>query len=508
MPRDGSGVYQLPPGTEAVSESTILSSTYNAFIADLEEDLNTPRPIGSGGTGADSAASARVELGLDLVAALGGAYSAGGSATVATLTIAELWTAYATGQMLAVKMPSAATGAATLNVTVPDIGALGAKAIRHEGDRAIQAGAWPANAVLILRYDAAYNSAAGAWVLLNDGLSVHNMPDAGHLSGFRNQIINGDFDIWQRSISASPGVGYFTADRVRCGGVFSGSTVTASRQSHTLGQTDVPGNPRYFYRCARTVTGSGQIAPWAHRIEGVQTLAGKKATLTMYLKGTSGKQLTMDMTQSFGTGGSPSSDVQSNIATPTLTTGWAKVQTVVDIPSIAGKTLGSGGNDYLEFQLKLPAAQGNTTVDISHVSLVEGDATAEADPFSPRHIGQEMALCQRYFADCSNNNSNSGPLGYGYGFSTTQVRLFVPTPVPLRSTPTLTCGSNNSVISNNTNVTPTSWAVDGVAGGNGGARMGHGVSLIVTLSSGGVASAPAIIRGAGSGDAFNFDAEI
>ena len=63
-------------------------------------------------------------------------------------------------------MPNAATGATTLNVTVPGAGPLGAKAIRRQGDTAIQADDWPANAVLFLRYDASYNGAAGAWVLM------------------------------------------------------------------------------------------------------------------------------------------------------------------------------------------------------------------------------------------------------------------------------------------------------------------------------------------------------
>lgn len=40
MPRDGSGVYSLPAGTEAESGATILSTPYNAFLADIEAALN------------------------------------------------------------------------------------------------------------------------------------------------------------------------------------------------------------------------------------------------------------------------------------------------------------------------------------------------------------------------------------------------------------------------------------------------------------------------------------
>jgi hypothetical protein len=62
MPRDGSNVYHRPPGTDAVSNTTIASAPYNVWIADVEQDLNLPRPIVAGGTGATSGPSAIVAL--------------------------------------------------------------------------------------------------------------------------------------------------------------------------------------------------------------------------------------------------------------------------------------------------------------------------------------------------------------------------------------------------------------------------------------------------------------
>ena len=64
MPRSGGGVYSLPAGTTVTSGTTIESSPYNAFLADLVSDLNAPRPIVAGGTGATSASAARTALGL------------------------------------------------------------------------------------------------------------------------------------------------------------------------------------------------------------------------------------------------------------------------------------------------------------------------------------------------------------------------------------------------------------------------------------------------------------
>jgi len=73
MPRDGSGVYSTPPGTHGTPNTTILSAAYNNNVDDVAVDLNTPRPIVAGGTGATTAAGA--------MAALGGVLKAGDSMT-------------------------------------------------------------------------------------------------------------------------------------------------------------------------------------------------------------------------------------------------------------------------------------------------------------------------------------------------------------------------------------------------------------------------------------------
>jgi len=64
MPRDGSGIYTRPPGTNAVPDTTIESSKYNGNVADVETDLNAPRPIIAGGTGANNAVDAANNLGV------------------------------------------------------------------------------------------------------------------------------------------------------------------------------------------------------------------------------------------------------------------------------------------------------------------------------------------------------------------------------------------------------------------------------------------------------------
>jgi hypothetical protein len=69
MPRNISGVYSLPAGSLVSNGDTSDSTDINTPISDIEADMNTPRPVVAGGTGASSAAAALVNLGLTATAA-------------------------------------------------------------------------------------------------------------------------------------------------------------------------------------------------------------------------------------------------------------------------------------------------------------------------------------------------------------------------------------------------------------------------------------------------------
>lgn len=63
MPRDGSNIWSPPAGTTATPSTAIESAKYNALVADITADLNAPRPIVAGGTGATTAGAALTALG-------------------------------------------------------------------------------------------------------------------------------------------------------------------------------------------------------------------------------------------------------------------------------------------------------------------------------------------------------------------------------------------------------------------------------------------------------------
>lgn len=222
-----------------------------------------------------------------------------------------------------------------------------------------------------------------------------------------NKIINGDFVIWQRGLSQTTPV-YGSDDRWY--NAHAGSSKTHSQQTFALGQTDVPGNPKYYSRTVVTsVAGSANYVLKMQPIEGVERLAGKTVTVTFWAKADGSKNIAFEFWQKFGTGGTPSPNVNGiGVTTCALTTSWTKFSFTVNITSVAGKTLGTNGTDHLlpvfwfdagsEYNTSTNnLGQQSGTFDIAKVSVLEGDKTVLDDPSTPRHIGQELALCQRYY---------------------------------------------------------------------------------------------------------------
>jgi len=270
---------------------------------------------------------------------------------------------------------------------------------------------------------------------------------------FRNKIINGNFDIWQRGTSQTSTT-YGSADRWALD--HATSSKTGSQQAFALAQTDVPGNPKYYLRHVITSSSGGYVY-LQQGIEDVRTLSGKTATLSFWAKADSNKNIATEFFQYFGSGGSPSSQVDTvGVTTHSLTTSWQKFTSTVAIPhltdtGLAGgtpKTIGTSGTDHLGVVFWFDAGSsfnartnslGNQsgTFDIAQVQLEEGPV---ATPFEQRPIGMELSLCQRYYY--------IGRLHYGlchvcptiFNQSSNDTPIFesFPFPVDMRATPTMT----------------------------------------------------------------------
>jgi hypothetical protein len=230
-----------------------------------------------------------------------------------------------------------------------------------------------------------------------------SFPNGAAFSTRKNKIINGNFDIWQRGNSQTSS-GYGSDDRWNNANV--GSTKVHSKVALSLGQTDVPGNPKYYSQTVVTsVAGAGNYVFKQQAIESVLTLAGKTATLSFYAVADSAKDIAVELVQGFGTGGTPSANDRTAPQKVTLSSNFQKFELTFDIPSILGKTLGTDNNDHLVVRFWLDAGsdydvnsgtlgQQSGTFGIAQVQLEEGSVATD---FDQRTVGEELALCERYY---------------------------------------------------------------------------------------------------------------
>lgn len=265
-------------------------------------------------------------------------------------------------------------------------------------------------------------------------------------AGFKNYLINGGFRLWQRGASFTSSDAY-GADRWRhANGVGAGMT---SRQPFALGQTVVPGEPRYYWRHNRTTAATSTSTVIRQRIEGVRTLAGITATWSFYGKCDFAKTFNLFIFQNFGGGGSPSTQVVTGPTAFNCGTSWSQHRFTFDIPPIAGKSVGTNGNDYVEVVLQESGSFSTFTLDLAQVQLEKGSV---ATPFQYRPVGMELDLAHRYYSKTYNFETDPGTstsTGYVEGGSSGltngshAIRVHWSFPSRMRAVPIITAYSLN-----------------------------------------------------------------
>lgn len=261
-------------------------------------------------------------------------------------------------------------------------------------------------------------------------------------TGFRNKIINGDFQFWQRSADTNVDIstnGTFFADRWSK----SGSSGTASALVGTSAVSDLPLTQAGI---ARYVRWSQTVAPTVSqsigtKIEGVRTLNNRTVTLSFYARLASGTfPFSISYSQYGGDVGSsgffgpyqvtdPIKDMSGNTVT-SPTASWARYYVTFNILPLAGRmSVATTGDDYLQIQFSSPSS-GTWQFDLTGVQLEEGSFPT---PFEQLPHGLKLQLCQRYYQRISPNNTIS--LGFGHVQSGNTERFTIPTPVSLRSFP-------------------------------------------------------------------------
>lgn len=126
-----------------------------------------------------------------------------------------------------------------------------------------------------------------------------------------------------------------------------------------LGQTDVPGQPKYYleYLCTNVGAGGETFKDFYVPLCNVVGFNDAEISIAMWLNSPSNSAVQVIFRQFFGTGGAPSPTVDTAAGSINASTAWAQDTLTVTVPSIAGKNLGTNGDDRLYIIFRLPLNQ-------------------------------------------------------------------------------------------------------------------------------------------------------
>lgn len=250
--------------------------------------------------------------------------------------------------------------------------------------------------------------------------------------GFRNVVINGGFDVWQRGTSVAMGStqsSSFLADRWSA--YRSGGGATQSRRDASLDGF------QYCYRMQRDSgnTGVGKLyAGTSFETSTVMKLQNKFVVFSFYARKGSNYSSTSDIftTRLYTGTGAECNGLYvgfTNLSTvieqnSTLTTTWQRFTYSGLMPATVTQT-------FLEFSYTPTGTAGaNDYVEITGVQL---EQNYQATPFEQRPYGVELALCQRYYWRSYSSNVYT-PYGVGATWSTSNAQCIVVHPTTMRTT--------------------------------------------------------------------------
>lgn len=216
-----------------------------------------------------------------------------------------------------------------------------------------------------------------------DGVVINenneNVATTSNLVGFKNYIINGNFDIWQRGTSFSPiSSTFFTADRwwLDWNGVASG--LSASKQ---------PGSVRDNSLCIQR-TGGASMQVY-QMVENQGNLSNKTFTFSALVR-------------------SPNNGtIYFRVGDGRAGTNFFYEQTPVTLEANIAKKI--------VFTLQLGQVSADalfvgiaTTCTSLYIDAVQMEEGSVATPFEQRPIGLELSLCQRYYENTYSNGVGVG----------------------------------------------------------------------------------------------------
>ena len=293
--------------------------------------------------------------------------------------------------------------------------------------------------------------------------------DSQPISGTRNRIINGNFEIWQRGTTSRTqgAAGVYGADRWTRMGFQDAAHERVSISSPPTGL-----NSRFALRASSSTTAEvagGTRIDLSQKIENVNCydLSNQTVTLSFWVRFSSATATsstgtafgnwvsffqfntsTTDSATSSDTGNSGTT--ANTITNGSLPTTWTKYTAIATVPS-------GTNNISIRFQfqgLGSTASAGTVWYEISEVQLEAGPF---ATPFERRHFGQELMLCQRYFERWDGSGSDIiGPVGQAFGSTSGETTIIYV--VEKRAAPVVTTSGSFAVWIGSGNANHTSMA--------------------------------------------------
>lgn len=248
--------------------------------------------------------------------------------------------------------------------------------------------------------------------------------------GFRNIVINGGMDIWQRGTSGtipSTIATAFQADRWSAYRAVSGST-----------QSRVPASLSGFQFALRVQRDSGNTSTspiyfnQSFETTALSKVAGLPTVISFYARAganysASGSSLLVRFGVGTGTEanvnyGSFTSYTEPLIETVSLTTNWQRFIMYVTVPA---NTTQAG----LYFTISPTGTAG--AADFIDITGVQFEQNTQPTSFEQRPFGIELALCQRYYFTQINDGTTYIDLSARYGSDIYRIAVFY-TPVSMR----------------------------------------------------------------------------
>jgi hypothetical protein len=292
---------------------------------------------------------------------------------------------------------------------------------------------------------------------MTSAVTLAQSASAGVTLGFKNRLINGNFEVWQRNPSGASvfqSVTYAGADRW-CSAGFQQARVSRitvpvgsgpiSRFACRVGSSPASDNSNFGTRMSlRQKIESGNCFD----------LAGQSVTLSFWVRfsGASFPSLANTQSSAFGTwrysilfnttttDSASSSDVQGDSSTSapltngSLPTGWTRYTLTAQVPSNCNNV----SVNFQFDQLGTTASETSQWYDVTDVQLEVG-TTATA--FDERPYPIELLLCQRYFARVGAPGQEFYPcmLVGGYIFPSNWYKwITAKLPVTMRAAPAVT----------------------------------------------------------------------